>query len=135
MNVKSVAYAAVVLAGFAAGIAVGRYATLDREYKINREGDQVWLQSQLCEQSYQLIRFECDFYLGSSDHHLNGVRAVAKYEGQQSVKPEMDRLKHKVSDLSDKIAKRQITDAVEDIADDIGDGWRNFKHNLIDGNK
>lgn len=133
-TIKKAAYVTIAAGLFVTGVAIGHYSATDREYQIMRFDEAVFLRSVSLDRAYQLTRTQDEVYLGDSEHNLKGVRAVSYLEGKEAMQPQVEQLTNQVSELEGKIRARKVVDTVEDVGDNIGDGWRNFKHNLLDGN-
>ncbi len=111
---------------------IGRYIERDCDYRIQRKADQAFLHVTGIDQMYELHRVNDHVYLGGSDHNLQGVREVGQIEGIRSAQPQIDALRNQNEQLEGRISRRKIADQVEDIGGDIKEGWRNFKHNLLE---
>ena len=131
MKWKSLGYKALLVATAAAGVFIGRYVTLDRTYRVEREEGLVMLKHEDTGKRYGLTTYQGEVYLGDSNHHLAGLQAMSTDEGMKTMRPTINKLQQEVNSLETKIAARQITDTIEDVGADIKDGWRNLKHNLI----
>lgn len=132
MKWKSLGYKALLVATAAAGVFIGRYVTLDRNYRVEREEGLVMLKYEDTGKRYALSTYQGEVYLGDSNHHLAGLQAMSTEEGMKTMRPTINRLQQEVDSLETKIAARRVTDAVEDVGGNILEGWRNFKHNLIE---
>jgi len=131
MKLKTIAYSVLLLGAASVGGVAGRYSALDRDYRIERSGDLVMLKQEETGKRHPIAEVDGEVYVGSSDHLVRALQAMAGYEGRQSMRPYLDELQQRVDELEGKITKRRITDGIEDLADSVKDGWRNFKHNLI----
>ena len=131
-RLQKAAYTALVMGALGLGAVAGRYSALDREYRVERKDDGVLLRSTSLNTTYPLTRVSDNVYLGNSLHNLKGVQDMATREGQQALQPTVEALTQRTDELQGKIDKRRLVDQVEEIADRIEDGWRNFKHNLLE---
>ena len=107
MSLKKVLYSTIAAGALAAAGAAGYFAGQDSEYRVQRQGDSVLLYSITLDKAHQLTQAANDFYLGDSDHNLQGVKEVAKVEGQQSVKPEIDAVREQRDMCQEELSRRQ----------------------------
>ncbi|MFT4303810.1 MAG: hypothetical protein ACMXYG_04535 [Candidatus Woesearchaeota archaeon] len=131
MKLKTLGYTALIVGALAGGVAVGHYATLDREYRIDRSDGVVNLVDNVSSNRYLLRRIDDEVYLGSAAHNFQGVKALAHVEGSDSVMPLVELLVRKNQDLEDKIAKRQTLDSLEATAAAVRNSYMNFRHNTL----
>ena len=118
----------------AGGCMIGKYVERDPEYSIQRKGGQAYVYVTHTKRSYELNTVAEEAYLGTSDHNMHGVQAIARIEGIRKSQPQIKSLQEQNDELTSRITKRQLTDELENLCDDVKDGWRNFKHNIIGEN-
>ena len=131
-GLKKLAYVSLLTGSAALGALIGRYSAIDREFKIQREGDTVSITAQELGKTYRIITHNGEAYMGDSNHHMKGLRITAILEGENAMKPRIQRLRQHNEQLEDRIKKRKFMDQIERLGDSIGDGYRNFKHNMLD---
>jgi hypothetical protein len=132
-SLKKTVRTAAFLGCMAGSFVLGKFYATDNQYGIERPDDVpvALFYNKDSGQRLPIYPTERGTFVGSSEHHLQGVREVARLEGQESMRPTIDALQRHSSTLEKKIAARQFTDRVEEVWDDVCDGVRNIKHNLI----
>lgn len=110
---------------FLGGMYAGNQTAQDPVYSINRNEQQVVLQANNVNKSYELTRAGNDVYMGDSMHNLKGVQAMALEEGKRIIKPQVD-------SLETKIQSRKKFDRFEKFTDDLKDAYMDFKHNTLE---
>ena len=100
---------------------IGHYATLDREYHVERSGFGAALYCRSIEKSHPLTQYNGDVYLGSSAHHLQGVDTMKAYEAESPLPGLL---------ASQAAAGRPQRSLVERITHGIDEGWKNLTENL-----
>jgi hypothetical protein len=122
MKIMSVLYTAAALA---VGGAVGYNMALDKDYRVNRSGAEVTLESRTLGKEYPLNVVGKDMYLGNSEHNLQGVRVMGIYEGQQSVLGAP--AAQGTTTIDDKVAKKSLGQKVGQVGDAAKESWKTFK--------
>jgi hypothetical protein len=132
-GLKKAVRTAAFLGCMAGSFVVGKFYATDRQYAIERPSDVpvALFYNKDSGQRLPIYPTEKGTFVGSSEHNLQGVREIAILEGQESMRPTVDALQRYSDTLERKIVARQFTDRVEEVWDDVCDGVRNIKHNLI----
>lgn len=73
---RGLVYAGII----AAGVAVGHFATADREYRVQRDGPDAFLYSRTLDVKHPLRLHDKQVYVGSSAHNLLGYQIIKEYE-------------------------------------------------------
>lgn len=118
------------LTAFSLGVIIGYYTTVDREFRVDRDRNYVGISSVSQGTSYPLTSLGGDVFLGNSQHHLSGVRAAALCEGQEAMRPRLESLENKVSDLQRQNLMKDIRNVYDRTVYKIKEGWHNFMEDL-----
>jgi len=75
----------IVVSGIG-GYVIGNNSTSDKEYEIKRAENSAVLYNKDVDKEHQLFKIENDFYLGTADHQLKGLKNVTIYEVMKELK-------------------------------------------------
>ena len=131
MGLKGILYSAAACAAVVASGYAGFNAALDRDYRIQKNEGQISLYSRSLDKALPITSTEKTFYLGNSDHNLNGVKELGKKEGQESMKPKIEGLEGQVQQYQGQLDKLKIMSNLENLGLFMKNAWYNAKDNAL----
>jgi len=90
-GIKKAISTVLITGGLAASFLVGRYAAIDRDFKVEREGNRTFLHYHPADISHQIRNTGTGIYLGDARHNAKGAVDLAIHKTRYGPEPESPR--------------------------------------------